>query len=73
MGESILGNYDEIVVCCLRRDSWQNTVSSLYLHSLSADKFKYVHAAACCYNKCIFNSALEMARLVETIDGEINA
>jgi hypothetical protein len=73
MAQSILGNYDWTVMCCLKSDPWQRTVSSLYLHSLGSDKLKYVHVTACCYNKCIFDSALEVAQLVKTIYGEINA
>ena len=73
MGESTLGKFGVNAVCRLKNNHVQITGDSLYLHSFLADTLKYVHLAACCCNKCKFDSTLEAALMVWSTAGEINA
>jgi len=64
-GESILGEY----IFTAKQVCLSVVDYSDVLYSLNAEKFKYVHTNAFCYNKCKINSSLKTA-LVAAIIGE---
>jgi hypothetical protein len=65
-GESILGYLGEKEAYCLEDKRFSIQENIAYLNSFDADKLKYVHSKAFCYNQSKFNSTFEAALMVES-------
>jgi hypothetical protein len=72
LGESIAGYMGKHAF--LRKDVYPSFAENVAcLHSFYADKLKYIHLDALCYNKCKSGSAPEAALKVKSMIGEKNA
>ena len=69
-GESILGNYAEKEADFVKDKHLSKMEIIAHLHSLHVDKLKYVHGKAFEYKKIEFDSILEAALVVKTLEGE---